>query len=176
MQKQDAEKQGGWFEVGNRNILGELTFAGEHSHETLIDADKFAVSDENCLFGTLHDLKKISLIGGLSGRREERCGQGERRHLLRVHPQYILIGDRHLGPNDAEIERVSQLVDDAEALFPDHDAFGMSAEPNKTSLLWRESLKGEAEGRSGGAPTRWFSSSAVSGRLYRSIPSSGVSL
>jgi hypothetical protein len=45
-------------------------------------------------------------------------------HYAKVFPHFVILGNRHLHPADPTISRVEFLIDDANTLFYDFEAFG----------------------------------------------------
>ena len=127
-----VQSQGGWFDLAEGRILGSLRIDGERTELRLHDREHFPL-DDACRYisGTLHDLQKVTLIDCHSSGPGQMFAADEKQHFYNVTPRYVLIGNRHLDPTELAVRQVSLLVDDAEALFPDHDAFGTSFEPEK---------------------------------------------
>ena len=124
----DGQKWFGRFLVGDKRIHGELTFAGPKTNLYIQDETFFSTHDipERCIKGVLRDLTKVSLLqcvappipGSWSSY------EGERYEFAEIFPNYILHGDGHLGPHEQKINEVHFVIDDANTLFYDFDAFG----------------------------------------------------
>lgn len=127
------QSQSGWFNLPERPILGSFAIDGERTKLRLHDREFFHLDDATCRYisGILHSLKKVSLIDCHLSGRGQKFGAGEHQHFNELTPHYVLVGDRHLDPTELAVQQISLLVDDAEALFPDHDAFGTSFEADK---------------------------------------------
>lgn len=133
---QPVMRQGGWFEAAGRRLLGELTIDGQQTNLFVHDPQFFHVTDNDCrcIHGTLHDLRKVTLVNCHAKEMGVQSGAKEQFHYHRFTPHYVLLGHQHLDPDENVITRVSLLVDDAEAVFPDFDAFGTASQPKKHSV------------------------------------------
>jgi hypothetical protein len=126
MSKIKGKTLSGSFTIEAREILGNLTEAGEKTHLNLHDPEFFNISrdPETCIQGKLHNLIKVSLLDcicpgtGWQGMGEERMS------TARVFPHYVISGTTHIGPHDKVITEIDFCINDATALFYDFDAFG----------------------------------------------------
>ncbi|MFQ5853786.1 MAG: hypothetical protein ACE5JU_24780, partial [Candidatus Binatia bacterium] len=128
MNKLEGSKRAGTFTISpGKDVYGELTLNGPNSSLYLHDKEFFHTLDipDQYVKGVLHDLTKVSLFqcitmqGPGSASREE-----ERYHFASIFPHYVVHGDHHLGPAEKAIVGAHFVVDDANTLFYDFDAFG----------------------------------------------------
>lgn len=129
----EGAKLGGWFSISaDRQVLGELVVDGLNTRLLLHDKNFFNLlhDEHRYIRGTLHDLTKVSLLGctirssaGTASRNKERF------HYCEVVPQHIVWGDQYLDPEVPSIWSIIFHVDDAETIFDDFDAFGISLDP-----------------------------------------------
>lgn len=130
---EEGAKLGGWFGLNDeRQVLGDLTIAGQNTSLYLHDADiiHFNNNDECNLTGVLHDKTKVTLVDchvrsmlGSAQRNEESY------YFAEVEPLFVLSGDRLLDLRKPTVNRVIFHIDDAESVFYDFDAFGCVIEP-----------------------------------------------
>jgi hypothetical protein len=115
-----------------KEVHGELTFSGPSTSLYLHDKDDFDLQPilQGCVKGILHDLTKVTLVNcippagtGYVNRR------GDEYHYAKIFPHYIVSGDDHITPDDKTISEVRFVVDDANTLFYDFDAFGIVIDP-----------------------------------------------
>jgi ApeA-like protein/HEPN superfamily Apea-like protein len=111
----------------DRDVFGELILDGQNSSLYLQDKKPFEVRGKGTLSinGTLRDLTKASLLNcictatGTSGIRGT-----EGYHFAEVLPEFVILGDKHFTAEDAVIQSMSFVVDDAATIFYDFDLFG----------------------------------------------------
>jgi hypothetical protein len=124
----EGSKQSGRFTISpGRDVYGDLTLAGHKTSLYLQDNDFFdphAIPDQ-CVKGTLQDLRKVSLIRCISSGTGTSYRGSERYYFASVFPHYVIYGDHQIGPDEKMIAEADFVVDDASALFHDFDAFGM---------------------------------------------------
>ena len=120
-------KHSGKFTIApDKKVTGELTIAGRNSSlyvwdDNLIDVREIFSS----ITGTLHDLKKVSLINCVKlSRPGLRMGMKGGNSYIHIFPHYVLIGNHHFLPDKETICEVNFVIDDVTALFYDLNAFG----------------------------------------------------
>jgi hypothetical protein len=128
MDDANVPKRSGTFSVPpHQAIYGELTLAGRNTSFYLRHNERFNVYSipDQCILGTLYDLTRVTLIDchsagpGMAGNRDESY------HFANVFPHYVLTGRRHIKPTEKVITNIAFVMDDADALFHDFDAFGL---------------------------------------------------
>ena len=130
MRLQPSEKQSGTFTVlGGREVFGELTVAGSQSKLYLRDKEYFQPKGtaDGYISGILHDMTRVSLIDCV-GSPAPRCvsvtANSEHYCEADVFPRFIVLGDRHLNPDEPSIVAAEFSLDDIGTLFSDFAAFG----------------------------------------------------
>jgi hypothetical protein len=127
LMKEKLSWQSGTFTLGrDRTLLGELKINGPKSRLYLYDSRFFNARtlEDAAIHGVLRDLTKVSLFDCVSLQSGDHGSPKERRHYARLFPNFVVCGERHLGPNDKVITYAEFLIDDASTLFYDFDAFG----------------------------------------------------
>jgi hypothetical protein len=119
-------RQSGKFVISEREIYGELTLAGAATELYLHDKDFFSTHDirGRWIRGALHDFTKVSLIDCVAPSAGTVNRGDEAYHYASIFPNFVVHGDHHLNPDDNVITSVEFLIDDANSLFCDYDAFG----------------------------------------------------
>ena len=75
--------------------------------------------------GVLHDLTKVSLFDCVTPPAPSSVSRDKDRYYwAKIFPHFVVLGDRHLHPGDRVISQVDFLIDDADTLFEDPEAFG----------------------------------------------------
>jgi hypothetical protein len=123
----DVPKRSGTFSVSSgQAIYGELTLAGGNTSLYLRDNEPFNIYTipDQCILGTLYDLKKVSLIDCHSAGPGTAGIGDEYYHFVNVFPHYVLTGRRHIKPTEKIITTIGFVIDDANILFNDFDSFG----------------------------------------------------
>jgi ApeA N-terminal domain 1 len=127
-------RQNGTFSVSsNKSVHGELRIDGPRTVLSLHarGADRFSHSyfDElipanGCVHGILNDTSRVSLLECIR-LRSTAGGIGDDAFTsAEIFPNYVLQGNRHLGPTERLISGVELVLEDASTLFYDFDAFG----------------------------------------------------
>ena len=102
--------------------------AGAKTNLYLRDKGFFPTHDipNQCIVGVLHDLTKVTLINCVApGRPSSRSRGVDSYHYANIFPHFVALGDRHLRPDERVIAAADFLIDDANILFCDCDAFGL---------------------------------------------------
>ncbi len=111
----------------DKEMYGELKFDGPETSLCLHDKDYIATDmiSGQCVTGILHDLTKVSLIQcvRMSSWHVAGSGKGEF-YSANFFPHYIVHGNHHIDPTEKNITKIHFVVDDANKLFYDFDAFG----------------------------------------------------
>lgn len=118
----EASKRSGTFSVSpDQAIYGELTLADRNTSLYLRDKERFNIYTipDQCILGTLYDLKKVSLIDCHSPGLGTAGVGNEYYHFANVFPHYVLIGRRHIKPTEKVITTIAFVIDDASILFND---------------------------------------------------------
>jgi hypothetical protein len=126
-----GKAQAGTFQVDGTDIFGELTVDGTNSTLRLRNEAPFnerAISDD-CILGTLHDLKKVSLFDCISSGTGHASRKDQHYYFAEIFPHYVISGHQHLKPTDKTISSIHFVIDDSTALFYDFDAFGRVLRP-----------------------------------------------
>ena len=123
----ENSKHPGKFTISSgKEVFGELTIAGQNSSlyawdDNLIDVREIFSS----ITGTLHDLKKVTLVNCVKPSRPGlRMGMKGGNSYMHIFPHYVLIGNHHFLPDKETICEVNFVIDDVTALFYDLNAFG----------------------------------------------------
>lgn len=110
-----------------KNIYGELTLDGDKTSVYIQDKESFNTFEipDQCIYGILNDLTKVSLIQCITKIGVGTVRHGENAyHFANLFPHFVLLGDHHLSPTEKKITKVHFLVDDASTIFYDFSAFG----------------------------------------------------
>lgn len=131
-EKVEPSWHAGRFQIGDKEVYGQLTFANDQHFLYLRDEEFVPVHSmrDQYIKGILNDLTRVSLLRcyvksgpGTASR------NGERYSFAKVVPQFVIVGDEHIGPNDNAIVGIDVEIDDADTLFYDFDAFAHSLNP-----------------------------------------------
>lgn len=121
----DFRKSGRFVLSTGDELHGELVLSGGATSLDLYSPEFFSTQTSRDIFGTFHDLSKVSLLHCIT---TQGLGTGtrgdERYHFESVFPHFVLFGDEHISSDDRKVAEVSFAVDDAPTLFYDFDAFG----------------------------------------------------
>lgn len=143
----DGSKYSGKFDIDNKEIDGELTFAGADTHLLLHHPEFFRPDniDNQCVCGTLRDLTRVSLLHCLA---PSVSGSSWSQHLgsyetANIRPHFVLHGRRHLMPTDKLLKSIHFVLKDASAIFPDYNSFSLAhaATPDQLRSLLKEKQK-----------------------------------
>ena len=124
MARKMKKRQSGTFTISpGRVVHGELTLAGPRTSLHL--HDKAAFTAGRCVTGILHDLTRVTLVDCLTTSsstvsRSDEDGY----HCAEVFPHFVLLGDRHLIPEEDKVAAVDFTFDDATVLFPAGSVLG----------------------------------------------------
>jgi hypothetical protein len=105
---------------GSRTLLsihgrGEDSFP-HHAYDALVPSNGYVT-------GVLNDASRVSLLNCIKLRSSVR-GEGDDAFTSAdIFPNYVLIGNRHLSPDENLIVSAELILDDADTLFYDFDAF-----------------------------------------------------
>lgn len=126
MKELEGAKQVGTFTVSpGRDLHGELTLAGSKTLLYLRDKEFFPTEfPDRCLKGVLHDLRRVSLLGCISPGPGTASYGSEGYRFAEVFPHVVIYGNQHIGPQEKKIMAVDFVIDDADTMFYDFDAFG----------------------------------------------------
>lgn len=127
MEELEKSKRSGIFTLpSGKDIYGELTYAGPNTTLYVWDKetfDKQAIQGQS-VKGILHDLTKVTLVDCISLGLGH-FGLGKERHCFaNIFPHYVLHGDQQINPDEKTITEAHFVIDDAEVVFYDFDAFG----------------------------------------------------
>jgi len=128
----------GKFDFGfEAPVSGQLRIAGRRSSLNLQDELCLIEGPSKCLVtGVLQDGHKVTLIDCLSEEQTTRTSEtGERSRFVRMFPHFILEGQVHVDPQEANISRISFGLEHASALFYDFDAFGRATDAKSVMEL-----------------------------------------
>ena len=117
----------GKFELSNdKLVFGQLKLAGEASRLELQDDTPFTMADINSAFlhGTLNDFRKVTLLDCVQMGSSVKWRDKLSSHHASIAPHYVLLGDRHVHPEELAVNSVSFSIGDAWTLFHDFEAFG----------------------------------------------------
>ena len=134
----------GKFELANdRKVFGQLTVAGEATRLSLQDDGPLGKLDfpNTFMHGILHDFKKVTLLDCTQMENTTIRSHESVSHRSVIAPLKILIGNRHLNPEDLIVKSISFAIGDAWILFHDYKAFGFdkSAKQNIVGIVKEES-------------------------------------
>lgn len=117
----------GTFTLGPvQGVFGDLRLKGPQTSLELRHHERFTAHDlpDDCITGTLHDLSKVTLLNCLTTSHGTAFRNHEEHQRASVSPQVVVFGDTHIQPKDAVIRSLMFVIDDADVLFHDHQAFG----------------------------------------------------
>ncbi|MBA3040526.1 MAG: hypothetical protein KJ670_02980 [Alphaproteobacteria bacterium] len=126
-----SEKSFGRFQIGGQEVHGELLINAGETNLYVEDRSYFLKSDlPDFIFGTLQQNEKVTLADCLLPPvLGAACLEGSGRiNFANIFPHYIIRGD-HFDPNQNVVKTIFFQIDDAEAIFPDRQAFGLVLEP-----------------------------------------------
>ena len=131
---EDKNFMSGLFNISpDRKLSGTILLDGPESILHLWSDSKFNIdaseSDTTTITGILEDQKKVSLIGCVREGESDYFGSDGVSHHKKFYPHYVAIGPRYFQNSDKVISNISILVDDAETLFHDRQAFGTALVP-----------------------------------------------
>jgi hypothetical protein len=101
-----------------KTVFGDLKLQGIQTSLDLHDDDPFVIDDRPGLHicGTLHGFDKVALLDCVPTR------QGAMSATLA--PQFVVFGPSHVAPEEAPVQSLGFVIDDAAILFHGCDAFG----------------------------------------------------
>ena len=117
----------GLFNISpDRKISGTILLDGPESVLHLWSDSSFNVdeAESDTITGILEDQKKVSLIECVNIGESQLYGADGISNHKKFFPHFIVIGPRHFQISEKVISTISLLVDDAETLFYDRQAFG----------------------------------------------------
>jgi hypothetical protein len=126
MDELDQLKRAGEFKISpDKNIYGELTFAGRDTSLYIRDDDFLSLEQyHRCIQGTLFNLTRVTLLNCFSAGEGASIRGYEGFHFANIFPNFVLIGGCQIDPDEKVITKADFVVDDASALFQDYAAFG----------------------------------------------------
>ena len=117
----------GKFELSNEKLVfGQLKLAGNTTRLELQDDTPFTKADidRTFLHGTLNDFRKVTLLDCVQMGSAVKSLDKSSSHHASIVPHYVLLGDRHVHPEELAVSSVSFSIGDAWTLFHDLKAFG----------------------------------------------------
>ncbi len=133
------------FKIGGSEFPGALNMAGAETRLEVYSNSPFRVQPEiKCIEGISDAGKRISAINCLGHKNTGyRSYFGKTMHFAEFWPTYIVIGPRHLDPEQMTIAQLSFTFSDANAIFFDLGAFGHFLGEHRISFgQAREILRG----------------------------------
>lgn len=129
-----------------RELPGELTLAGLKTALRVHSNERFALNQpRQFITGILQDLTRVSLINCVAPPEPASTMRGEETgYYANVVPHFVIVGDRHLRPDEPTVTSVDFQVGDASILFRDFDAFGWVSDPGR---FIEEIVKASVPGR-----------------------------
>lgn len=118
----------GKFELSNEKLVfGQLKLAGDTPRLELQDDTPFTKADidRTFLHGTLNDFRKVTLLDCVQMGSAVNSLDESSSHHASIVPHYVLLGDRHVHPEELAVSSVSFSIGDAWTLFHDLKAFGL---------------------------------------------------
>lgn len=108
-----------------RRLPGTLSLNGPDTTLHLWDEAGVLVNDahEETITGVLGDRKLVTLLGCILNDRRTIVGRGGTAKLYYIFPHHVVIGDRLVSEDDADIENISYVFEDALKLFRDMESF-----------------------------------------------------
>ena len=122
----DNTRMTGMFQFsGKRRLPGTLSLNGPDTTLHLWDEAGVLVNDahEETITGVLGDRKLVTLLGCILNDRSTNVGPGGTAKHYNIFPHHVVIGDRLVSENAADIENISYVFEDAPKLFRDMENF-----------------------------------------------------
>ena len=122
----DSTHMTGMFRVsGKRRLPGTLSLNGPDTTLHLWDEAGVLVNDahDETITGVLGDQKLVTLLGCILNDRRTNVGRGGTAKHYYIFPHYVVIGDRLVSEDDADIANISYVFEDAPKLFQDMETF-----------------------------------------------------
>ena len=120
---------------GKRRLPGTLSLDGPDTTLHLWDEAGASLNDDahdETITGILGDRKLVTLLGCILNDGRTNFGRGGTAKHYYIFPHHVVIGDRLVSEDDADIENISYVFEDASMLFHDTESFrvklGSSAE------------------------------------------------
>lgn len=127
MRNDQTSPMTGSFWVDNERIIfGHLSLSGEDSLLYLRDDYHFKTNHllHSDIHGSLHDLRKVSLIDCICPSEQGRYGGPTGIYYFsEIFPHYVLTGSDHLKSSDKRIIGISFTIEDATSVLYDFDTF-----------------------------------------------------
>lgn len=120
--------------AGENTVSGELHLRNREIELHLRRNTPFSLTYDvlQCVTGTLHNLRKISLLQNVLTSTSSYSGEAlDDCHHATLSATHVIIGDRHIQPDVAQIKAIHLCVEDAPSLFYDFDAFSTVAKPER---------------------------------------------
>ena len=132
---------------GNRKLPGTLSLDGPNTTLHLWDESRFMTEDphDETITGVLGDQKLVTLLGCITNNRSTKFGRGGTATHYLIFPHYVVIGDRLVSEDGADIENISYVFEDAHSLFHDMDSFQVDIGKPEQARAIIESLNPEKE-------------------------------
>ena len=116
----------GMFQLSDqRRLPGTLSLDGENTtlhlwNETGVLGDEL---DDKTITGVLGDQKQVTLIDCILNSCKTSIGLGSTASHYYIFPNYVIVGDRLIFEDCADIENISYVFEDAPTLFRDMESF-----------------------------------------------------
>ena len=144
----DSTQMTGMFRFsGNRKLPGTLSLDGPNTTLHLWDESRFMTEEphDETITGVLGDQKLVTLLGCIQNNRSTNVGRGGTASHYFIFPHYVVIGDRLVSEDSADIENISYVFEDAPSLFRDMDSFRVDVGKPEQARAIIESLNPEKE-------------------------------
>ena len=125
--RSDNTQMTGMFRLsGKRRLPGTLSLDGPDTTLHLWDEAGILRNDDThdeTITGVLGDQKLITLLGCILNDKRTNVGRAGRATHYYIFPHHVVIGDRLVSEEDADIERISYIFEDVSQLFHDIGVF-----------------------------------------------------
>lgn len=100
----DFRKSGRFVLSTGDELHGELVLSGGATSLDLYSREFFSTQTSRDIFGTFHDLSKVSLLHCITTQGLSTGTRGdERYHFGSVFPHFVLFGDEHISSDDRKV-------------------------------------------------------------------------
>lgn len=126
-QRSDNAQMTGMFRLsGKRRLPGTLSLDGSKTTLHLWDEAGVLLNDDACdetITGVLGDQKLVTLLGCILNNQRTNFGRSGTATHHYIFPHHVVIGDRLVSEDDADIENISYVFEDVSQLFHDIESF-----------------------------------------------------